>query len=166
MATGACCTRSPAVVVVVVAARLASLDARSPHDAAHATSPQLGQGCNLALIDAATLCDAIDAADALPDALAAYTRARRPALNFYQRATRWLTPLFQSDEPAFGVARDLELVYRYFPILKERSAQDAGLLSGGQQQMLAISRALMAQAPTGSPMGEAERGPEHSDLRR
>jgi branched-chain amino acid transport system ATP-binding protein len=43
-----------------------------------------------------------------------------------------------------GVARDLELVYRYFPILKERSAQDAGLLSGGQQQMLAISRALMA----------------------
>jgi branched-chain amino acid transport system ATP-binding protein len=43
-----------------------------------------------------------------------------------------------------GVARDMETVYRYFPILKERAAQDAGLLSGGQQQMLAISRALMA----------------------
>jgi len=43
-----------------------------------------------------------------------------------------------------GVARDLETVYRYFPILEERSHQDAGLLSGGQQQMLAISRALMA----------------------
>ena len=43
-----------------------------------------------------------------------------------------------------GIARDLEAVYGYFPILKERSAQDAGLLSGGQQQMLAISRALMA----------------------
>ena len=43
-----------------------------------------------------------------------------------------------------GVARDMEMVYRYFPILKERTAQDAGLLSGGQQQMLAISRALMA----------------------
>jgi branched-chain amino acid transport system ATP-binding protein len=43
-----------------------------------------------------------------------------------------------------AVARDLEAVYGYFPILKERSAQDAGLLSGGQQQMLAISRALMA----------------------
>jgi branched-chain amino acid transport system ATP-binding protein len=42
-----------------------------------------------------------------------------------------------------GLARDLELVYRYFPILKERASQDAGLLSGGQQQMLAISRALM-----------------------
>ncbi|GAB2530720.1 MULTISPECIES: ABC transporter ATP-binding protein [unclassified Simplicispira] len=43
-----------------------------------------------------------------------------------------------------GMARDMEMVYGYFPILKERSQQDAGLLSGGQQQMLAISRALMA----------------------
>ncbi len=44
-----------------------------------------------------------------------------------------------------GVARDIESVFDYFPILRERAAQDAGLLSGGQQQMLAISRALMAQ---------------------
>src|SRR5450830_432863 len=43
-----------------------------------------------------------------------------------------------------GVARDMETVYSYFPILRERATQDAGLLSGGQQQMLAISRALMA----------------------
>lgn len=43
-----------------------------------------------------------------------------------------------------GVARDMEAVYQYFPILRERADQDAGLLSGGQQQMLAISRALMA----------------------
>ncbi len=43
-----------------------------------------------------------------------------------------------------GVARDVEAVYGYFPILRERAAQDAGLLSGGQQQMLSISRALMA----------------------
>jgi branched-chain amino acid transport system ATP-binding protein len=44
-----------------------------------------------------------------------------------------------------AVARDMEMVFGYFPILKERAQQDAGLLSGGQQQMLAISRALMAQ---------------------
>ena len=43
-----------------------------------------------------------------------------------------------------GVSRDMENVFGYFPILKERATQDAGLLSGGQQQMLAISRALMA----------------------
>jgi branched-chain amino acid transport system ATP-binding protein len=42
------------------------------------------------------------------------------------------------------VARDLETVFGYFPILRERASQDAGLLSGGQQQMLAISRAIMA----------------------
>ena len=42
------------------------------------------------------------------------------------------------------VARDIEGVFEYFPILRERASQDAGLLSGGQQQMLAISRALMA----------------------
>ena len=42
-----------------------------------------------------------------------------------------------------AVARDMEVAFGYFPILKERAAQDAGLLSGGQQQMLAIARALM-----------------------
>ncbi|MFO1329630.1 MAG: ABC transporter ATP-binding protein [Rubrivivax sp.] len=43
-----------------------------------------------------------------------------------------------------GVARDIEQAMRYFPILKERERQEAGLLSGGQQQMLAIARALVA----------------------
>lgn len=38
----------------------------------------------------------------------------------------------------------LELVFRHFPVLKERRAQQAGSLSGGEQQMLAIGRALMA----------------------
>jgi branched-chain amino acid transport system ATP-binding protein len=40
---------------------------------------------------------------------------------------------------------DLEAVYHYFPILKERARQEAGKLSGGQQQMLAIGRAMMAR---------------------
>ena len=43
-----------------------------------------------------------------------------------------------------AAARDMEIVYGYFPILRERAHQEAGLLSGGQQQMLSISRALMA----------------------
>jgi branched-chain amino acid transport system ATP-binding protein len=41
------------------------------------------------------------------------------------------------------IARDIELCYRYFPVLQERQTQRAGLLSGGEQQMLAIRRALM-----------------------
>ncbi len=44
-----------------------------------------------------------------------------------------------------AVHRDLELCYGYFPVLKERAHQRAGLLSGGEQQMLAISRALMGR---------------------
>ncbi|WP_420569678.1 ABC transporter ATP-binding protein [Thalassovita sp.] len=40
---------------------------------------------------------------------------------------------------------DIALVYEYFPILKERRSQSAGFLSGGQQQMLAIGRGLMAK---------------------
>ena len=42
-----------------------------------------------------------------------------------------------------GVAQDLERVFTYFPKLKERRGQQAGTLSGGEQQMLAIARALM-----------------------
>jgi branched-chain amino acid transport system ATP-binding protein len=44
-----------------------------------------------------------------------------------------------------GVAKDIEMVYGYFPILRERARQEAGLLSGGQQQMLAIGRALLSR---------------------
>jgi branched-chain amino acid transport system ATP-binding protein len=46
---------------------------------------------------------------------------------------------------ADGVAKDLEAVFSYFPILRERARQEAGQLSGGQQQMLAIARALLAR---------------------
>jgi branched-chain amino acid transport system ATP-binding protein len=42
-----------------------------------------------------------------------------------------------------GVAKDMDRVFAYFPRLKERRQQQAGTLSGGEQQMLAISRALM-----------------------
>jgi branched-chain amino acid transport system ATP-binding protein len=44
-----------------------------------------------------------------------------------------------------GIERDLEVVYDYFPVLRERQTSQAGYLSGGQQQMLAIGRALMAR---------------------
>ncbi|MCY4452820.1 MAG: ABC transporter ATP-binding protein [Immundisolibacterales bacterium] len=44
-----------------------------------------------------------------------------------------------------GVAEDREMIFGYFPILEERLRQSAGTLSGGEQQMLAIARGLMAR---------------------
>ncbi|SES89870.1 ABC transporter ATP-binding protein [Oceanicella actignis] len=46
---------------------------------------------------------------------------------------------------AEAIRADMEMVYGYFPILRERRGQPAGTLSGGQQQMLAIGRGLMAR---------------------
>nr|WP_307833139.1 ABC transporter ATP-binding protein [Psychrobacter submarinus] len=43
------------------------------------------------------------------------------------------------------IQRDVEMIYEYFPILKERRDQAAGTMSGGQQQMLAIGRGLMSR---------------------
>ncbi len=44
-----------------------------------------------------------------------------------------------------GITKDIDLVFDYFPRLKEREAQPAGSMSGGEQQMLAIGRALMGR---------------------
>ncbi|WP_027180506.1 ABC transporter ATP-binding protein [Maridesulfovibrio bastinii] len=51
---------------------------------------------------------------------------------------------FLREDPA-GIKDDIEMVFSLFPILKERRRQEGGTLSGGEQQMLAISRALMAR---------------------
>ena len=75
-------------------------------DAAHAMSPQLGQGANLALMDAMVLGDCLAGASSCAEALAEYTRQRRRHLGYYQFASRWLTPLFQSHLGALGWARD------------------------------------------------------------
>jgi branched-chain amino acid transport system ATP-binding protein len=51
---------------------------------------------------------------------------------------------FTRDDPA-GVKADIEKAYTMFPILRTRQSQPGGFLSGGEQQMLAIARALMAR---------------------
>jgi len=78
-------------------------------DCAHATSPQLGQGANLALVDAWTLAQCLAEQTELPAALKQYSTKRKPHLRYYQTASRWLTPLFQSHARLGSGLRDLGL---------------------------------------------------------
>lgn len=75
-------------------------------DAAHTTSPQLGQGGNLALLDAACLSQALGAWPRLDQALDAYDARRRHHTRLYQNLSRWITPLFQSDLRLWGWVRN------------------------------------------------------------
>ena len=76
-------------------------------DAAHAMSPQLGQGVNLALFDAMVLSQCIAEQPTVSEALQSYNQQRKHHLGFYQFATRWATPFFQSSLSSLGWIRDL-----------------------------------------------------------
>ena len=75
-------------------------------DSAHCTSPQLGQGANLGLIDALTLATCLKEGKDINQSLACYTKERKSHTSFYQIASRWLTPFFQSDLTAAAWLRD------------------------------------------------------------
>ena len=86
-------------------------------DAAHGTSPQLGQGANLALIDAVTIAHCVRTEGDALRAIAAYEKMRRPHVAYYQLTSRALTPAFQSDSRIMPWLRDTFLVAaRHIPI--------------------------------------------------
>ena len=76
-------------------------------DAAHSMSPQLGQGVNMALMDAMALRDALRAEQDIDAALARYQHQRKAHVWLYQFWSRWLTPIFQSDHDWIANGRDL-----------------------------------------------------------
>jgi 2-polyprenyl-6-methoxyphenol hydroxylase-like FAD-dependent oxidoreductase len=94
-------------------------------DAAHAMSPQLGQGVNMALMDAQALRDALRAETDLPAALALYQRQRQAHVAIYQFWSRWLTPIFQSNRDRVAALRDIA----FLPL---------GRVPGGRGHMLRV----------------------------
>ncbi len=118
-------------------------------DAAHATSPQLGQGCNLALWDAMELGDCIAAEERdLTRALDCYTRRRADHLAFYQLATRWLTPFFQGDIASLGALRDvtMPLMCKLSPFRRLMTLSMLGVMEGF------LGKTLVLQLPRGESM--------------
>lgn len=75
-------------------------------DAWHAASPQLGQGANMALLDAWALAKAIAEKSDLPDALTAYLKLRRAHVRLYQWMTWAFTPVYQGDSHVLPWLRD------------------------------------------------------------
>ena len=75
-------------------------------DAAHSTSPQLGQGANMALLDAAALAQALRLYPDVADALAAYAATRRFHVRLFQALSLMLTPFYQSDSTMVPFLRD------------------------------------------------------------
>ena len=76
-------------------------------DAAHSTSPQLGQGANMALLDARALTLALRRNESVADALADYARLRRWHVRAYQAASLTLTPFYQSESRWLPMLRDI-----------------------------------------------------------
>jgi 2-polyprenyl-6-methoxyphenol hydroxylase-like FAD-dependent oxidoreductase len=75
-------------------------------DAAHAMSPQFGLGASLALNDACVLSDLLSKFKSINTALAHFDHIQRPFHRQIQRRSRLITPLFQSNQPLVGLARN------------------------------------------------------------
>jgi len=110
-------------------------------DSAHSTSPQLGQGANMGLLDAYALASAINEAEDISGALQRYTRLRRFHVLLYQAASRLFTPFYQSDS-------------RLLPLLRDRLVPPLARLPGIDRQL-----ALLVAGLYGDPLRALKLGP-------
>ncbi|HWA84176.1 MAG TPA: NAD(P)/FAD-dependent oxidoreductase [Fimbriimonadaceae bacterium] len=101
-------------------------------DAAHASSPQLGQGASMALFDAMTLADCLEGEPNVLVALMRFRELRQKHVRFYQQASKWMTPFFQSGQFFLAWPRDLFLgpMCRIPWLRREMAATMCGVKTG------------------------------------
>ncbi|WP_338061666.1 NAD(P)/FAD-dependent oxidoreductase [Sphingomonas panacisoli] len=99
-------------------------------DAWHSTSPQLGQGVNMALLDAWALAFALRERESLADALALAASLRREHVGLYQLMSRLFTPVYQSDSTMLPLLRDVVVapLAKTWPAPKVMAAMVAGIV--------------------------------------
>ncbi|SDF93219.1 FAD-dependent oxidoreductase [Bosea robiniae] len=114
-------------------------------DSAHSTSPQLGQGANMGLLDAYALANAVNEAADIAGALERYARLRRFHVRLYQAASRLFTPFYQSDSVLL-------------PLLRDRLVPPLARLPGIDRQL-----ALLVAGLYGDPLRTLKLGPAFPD---
>jgi len=99
-------------------------------DAAHSTSPQLGQGANMALLDAYALGQAFSQSHTLDQALLSYCRMRRWHVRIFQALSYLFTPMYQSNSSILPFLRDqiIPVAARFPPTHKLMASMVAGTL--------------------------------------
>lgn len=99
-------------------------------DAWHSASPQLGQGANMAMLDAYALMRAVSEEASVPAALDAYTRLRRRHVRAYQLMSALFTPVYQSDSHVLPFVRDRLVgpISKLWPATLVQAAMVTGLI--------------------------------------
>ena len=118
-------------------------------DSWHSTSPQLGQGANMALLDAFAMARALERFGSLEEALGAYAQARLWHIRLYQLASWAFTPAYQSDGALYAGIRDwiMAPLSQFPPVPGLLAGLVAGALGSPLGRIDALTQQALSYAP-------------------